>query len=133
VPWKAWRTSSVTSRKVVSSAPSRHPARSQAFQGTHLDTGTASNAEQWAYSISWIGLGLALLAFGILGRSQLARFASLALMFLAVGKVFLYDMAALQDFYRILSFLGLGASLMLLAGLYQRFVFRAETDGHASS
>jgi uncharacterized membrane protein len=105
----------------------------QAFQGTHLDTGTASNAEQWAYSISWIGLGLALLAFGILGRSQLARFASLALMFLAVGKVFLYDMAALQDFYRILSFLGLGASLMLLAGLYQRFVFRAETDGHASS
>jgi uncharacterized membrane protein len=45
-------------------------------------------------------------------------------MLAAVSKVFLYDMAALVGLYRVFSFLGLGASLLLLAYLYQRFVFR---------
>lgn len=103
----------------------------QAFQGTYLDRGSATGPEQWAYSAAWILLGIALLAIGIVGRGRMARLASLAVMFLAVGKVFVYDMAALQDFYRIFSFLGLGASLMLLAWLYQRFVFRKEATDEA--
>ncbi len=41
-----------------------------------------------------------------------------------MGKVFLYDMAELRDFYRVFSFLGLGLSLLFIAWLYQRFVFR---------
>jgi uncharacterized membrane protein len=44
-----------------------------------------------------------------------------------VAKVFLYDTANLSDLYRVFSFLGLGASLLLLAWVYQRFVFR-ETE-----
>jgi uncharacterized membrane protein len=41
-----------------------------------------------------------------------------------VFKVFLSDTANLRDLYRVFSLLGLGASLLLLAYLYQRFVFR---------
>ena len=44
-------------------------------------------------------------------------------MLVAVGKVFLVDTANLQDLYRVFSLFGLGVSLMLLAYLYQRFVF----------
>lgn len=51
------------------------------------------------------------------------RWASLAVMLLAVGKVFLLDTARLRDLYRVFSLLGLGLSLLLLAFLYQRFVF----------
>ena len=38
--------------------------------------------------------------------------------------MFLFDTAHLADLYRVFSFLGLGLSLLLLAYLYQRFVFR---------
>jgi uncharacterized membrane protein len=44
-------------------------------------------------------------------------------MALAVGKVFLVDTARLEGLYRVFSLLGLGVTLMLLAYLYQRFVF----------
>ena len=52
----------------------------------------------------------------------------LAVMLLAVGKVFLYDTANLADLYRVFSFLGLGVSLLLLAWVYQRFVFRRREE-----
>jgi uncharacterized membrane protein len=96
----------------------------QAFHGTYLDEGAASGAEQYAYSAAWIVLGIALLAGGIASKGRLLRFASLAVMLVAVAKVFLFDLAGLRDFYRVFSFLGLGSSLLLIAWLYQRFVFR---------
>lgn len=98
----------------------------QAFRGSFLDVGNAAGAEQYSYSAAWIGLGLLLLALGIVRKGRLVRLSSLVVMLLAVGKVFLYDMAELQDFYRVFSFLGLGLSLLLIAWLYQRFVFGEE-------
>jgi uncharacterized membrane protein len=61
---------------------------------------------------------------GILRRGKALRYASLAVTLLAVGKVFLYDTSNLSDLYRVFSFLGLGISLLALAWVYQRFVFR---------
>jgi uncharacterized membrane protein len=37
-----------------------------------------------------------------------------------VGKVFLYDLAALTSLYRVGSFIGLGLLLLVAAGLWQR-------------
>jgi uncharacterized membrane protein len=54
------------------------------------------------------------------------RYASLAVMLLVIAKVFLYDMANLSDLWRVFSFLGLGVSLLALAWVYQRFVFRED-------
>jgi len=73
---------------------------------------------------AWVLYGIALLVAGILRRGAILRYGSLTVMLLAVLKVFLYDTANLSDLYRVLSFLGLGASLLLLAFLYQRFVLR---------
>jgi uncharacterized membrane protein len=96
----------------------------QAFQGTRLDGPEPSNAEWYAYSAAWIIFGTLVLLVGIVTRGIVARYTSLVIMLGAVLKVFLFDTRELQDLYRVLSFLGLGVSLLLLAFLYQRFVFR---------
>ncbi len=98
----------------------------QLFRGSDLSTGDATNAEQFAYSAAWVLFGTALLVLGIARGSKALRFSALAVMLLAVIKVFLFDTSELEDLYRVFSFLGLGASLLVLAHLYQRFVFRAE-------
>jgi uncharacterized membrane protein len=96
----------------------------QAFHGNYLDAGESTVAERYSYSAAWILFGAALLVLGILRRGKALRYASLAVMLLSVGKVFLYDTANLSDLYRVFSFLGLGVSLLALAWVYQRFVFR---------
>jgi uncharacterized membrane protein len=100
----------------------------QAFHGTSLNagpnSGASSIAERYSYSAAWILFGAVLLVLGILRKVKALRYASLAVMLLSVGKVFLYDMSNLTDLYRVFSFLGLGVSLLALAWVYQRFVFR---------
>lgn len=100
----------------------------QAFRGAWLDGPEIGSAEQYAYSAAWVGLATALLLAGIVRRNRGLRIASLPVMLLAVGKVFLYDTAQLSDLYRVFSFLGLGASLLFLAWVYQRFVFRSAPE-----
>jgi uncharacterized membrane protein len=100
----------------------------RAFHGARLDLGATPPAEQYAYSVAWLLFAGALLAVGIVWRGRLARVASLAAMMLAVGKVFLVDMADLAGLYRVLSFLGLGISLLLVAHVYQRYVFGTDDD-----
>jgi len=95
--------------------------------------GATSDAEMYAYSLAWILFAMGLLVAGILSGGTVLRYGSAAVMLLAVGKVFLIDTAQLQDLYRVVSFFGLGLSLMLLAFLYQRFVFREwRSQGKAS-
>jgi hypothetical protein len=95
----------------------------QAFRGEFLDVGVSTSAESYAYSAAWALLGTLLLVAGIVTQGLVLRSASLAVMLLAVGKVFLFDTAHLRDLYRVFSLLGLGLSLLVLAFLYQRFVF----------
>jgi uncharacterized membrane protein len=94
------------------------------FQGEVLIAGSVSNAEQYAYSVVWLGFGVALLLAGILLRSQPARLASAAIVLITVGKVFLIDLSDLEGVYRALSFIGLGLVLVGIGWLYQRLVFR---------
>ncbi|HMB48678.1 MAG TPA: DUF2339 domain-containing protein, partial [Afifellaceae bacterium] len=96
------------------------------FQGPTLQWRFISDAESYAVSAAWIVLALALLAAAIGGRIRELRYASLAVLLLAVLKVFLFDAADLTGLYRVAAFLGLGFSLVGIGYIYQRFVF-AET------
>ncbi|HZF36755.1 MAG TPA: DUF2339 domain-containing protein, partial [Candidatus Angelobacter sp.] len=96
----------------------------QWFQGGRLDYGTVGDAENYAYSVGWILYGVALLVAGILRGGATLRWASLAIVVLAMGKVFLFDARQLTGLYRVASFLGLGVSLMAIGYVYQRVVFR---------
>jgi uncharacterized membrane protein len=79
-------------------------------------------------SAAWALYAIGLLVLGMWRGVKALRFVSLGILILTVGKVFLYDLSALEGLYRILSFLGLGISLILVSLLYQRFVFSREAS-----
>lgn len=81
------------------------------------------DAEQWAYSAAWLGLGILLLFYGLWRQSIEARLASAALVVLAVLKVFLVDMSELTGLWRALSFIVLGLVLIGIGTVYQNLVF----------
>jgi uncharacterized membrane protein len=94
------------------------------YQGSEiLPWVPASDAEQYTYSLVWLVLGVALLAAGVVLRSQPARLASAAVVALTIGKVFLVDMAGLTGILRALSFIGPGVVLLGIGWLYQRLLF----------
>ncbi|MEM9346409.1 MAG: DUF2339 domain-containing protein [Planctomycetota bacterium] len=92
--------------------------------GLVLLTGSLSSAERYAYSLVWVLFGGVLLVAGVFSRLDTLRYGSLAVLLLAVGKVFLIDTANLDNLYRVFSFFGLGVTLVGLGYLYQRLVFR---------
>ncbi|GGH15826.1 membrane protein [Alsobacter metallidurans] len=82
-----------------------------------------SDAEFYTYSAAFLAVGLALLAYGVLRHSRTARLASAAYILLAVGKAFLFDMSGLTGPLRALSFIGLGAVLVGIGLVYQKWIF----------
>ncbi|MHB8059662.1 MAG: DUF2339 domain-containing protein, partial [Gaiellaceae bacterium] len=75
---------------------------------------------QMLLSIFWAACGFASLAFGLVRRLGWARAGGFCLLVLAAGKVFLYDLASLDQMARVLSLLGLGLLLLAATFLYQR-------------
>ena len=99
------------------------------FVGPILARGEPSDAEWYAYSATWLLYGAALLGLGLVRQAPLLRIAGLVIGGIVAIKAFLFDMAALTGLYRAASFLGLGASMIGLAYLYQRLVARARKAG----
>ncbi len=93
------------------------------YQGSVLTGRSMSDAEDYTYSAVWLAFGVALLAAGIVLKSQPARLASAAVVILTIAKVFLHDLAGVQGIFRALSFIGLGLVLMGIGWLYQRLLF----------
>lgn len=100
----------------------------QFFHHPLLNRGALLEVENYSYSAVWILFALFLLVVGIVNKGKGTRFASLVVIFLAVSKVFVYDLRQLKDLYRVGSFLALGVSLLLIAFLYQRFVFAGDKN-----
>ena len=68
----------------------------------------------------WAALGFGSLVAGLVRELRPLRLAGLALLGLAVGKVFIVDLAALESIWRVASFLALGLLLLAGAFAYQR-------------
>jgi len=83
---------------------------------------------QFTYSAFFMVFGAALLALGFWRRSEFLRWQALILLAVTIGKVFLLDMSALSQGYRILSFLGLGALLLAVSFVYQRDLLHLRTS-----
>src|SRR5829696_50371 len=75
---------------------------------------------QMLLSAFWAGTGLLALVWGLLRDERSRRVGGLALLSLALAKVFLYDLAALDSIYRVVSFVALGVLLLVGAFAYQR-------------
>lgn len=87
-----------------------------------------TNMEIYTYSAVWLIVGIAVLFAGLIRQDKILRLTSLSIIVITVAKVFLYDAAALEGLYRVISFLGLGVSLIGLSYFYTRFVFN-DTKG----
>jgi uncharacterized membrane protein len=75
---------------------------------------------QLLLSALWAITGVTALVVGLRRDDRALRLGSLALLLVTIGKVFLYDLAALTSLYRVGSFIGLGLLLLVAAGIWQR-------------
>jgi uncharacterized membrane protein len=79
-----------------------------------------------ALSAFWSAVGAGLLIAGLVRDWRTLRIAGIALLSLAIAKVFLYDLARLGSLTRVGSFLALGVLLLVAAYAYQRQSARRE-------
>jgi len=84
------------------------------------------DGELWAWSGAWLVYFSALMVYGIWRADRLLRMIALVGIALVCGKVFLFDMAQLTGLLRVLSFLGLGLTLIGLGALHRRLVLNRE-------
>ncbi len=72
-------------------------------------------------TVAWALLALVVFIAGLALRERIYRVGGFAILALAVGRIFIVDVWQLETLYRILSFLVLGAVLLVLGYLYNRF------------
>lgn len=83
--------------------------------------GEAREIGQAWLSAFWAATGLGAVIWGMLRKSPQTRLGGLALLTLAIAKVWTYDLAELEELARALSFVALGLLLLAGAFAYQRF------------
>jgi uncharacterized membrane protein len=93
------------------------------------ESGRLRAVKQFVISLIWTVYGGALLFFGLWRGNRLLRVMALALLGLAIIKVFFFDLASLDKVYRIASFILLGMMLLGVSFLYQRRLARAGRRG----
>lgn len=79
-----------------------------------------SQTAQVVLSAFWAGLGLVAIVVGLVRDVRELRYGGLVLLGLGVAKLFLYDLAELDEIYRVLSFVAVGLLLLTGAYAYQR-------------
>jgi uncharacterized membrane protein len=80
----------------------------------------STQTSQLALSGFWGALGFAAIVAGLIRRTRALRLGGLGVLMLAVGKVFLVDLANLESIWRVGSFLAIGLLLLAGAFAYQR-------------
>ncbi|HJR08778.1 MAG TPA: DUF2339 domain-containing protein [Pyrinomonadaceae bacterium] len=86
-------------------------------------------AQNLSLSLVWTLYGGAMLLYGHSRANRLLRIMALVLLTATALKVFFLDLAVLEKFYRIVSFLVLGAILLAVSFLYQQKQRAAKAEG----
>jgi uncharacterized membrane protein len=103
---------------------SRQIAGTYQHQGMYETMRQLEIARDFSFSAIWIIYGAAMMVIGFWKRSAFIRWQAMVLLAVTIGKVFLYDSRKLQQGYRILSFIALGAMLMAISYAYHRDWFK---------
>ncbi len=98
---------------------------SQLFAGgkdlTMSEREALRSAQNLSLTAVWAFYAVIALVVGIRKRWRPLRLGALALLLIAIGKVFVYDVFTLEMAYRIVAFVGLGLLLLTSAYLYHRY------------
>ncbi len=76
--------------------------------------------ELYTYSLVWLLLSVAILIYGAYRNSSDAKRAGIIALLVVIAKAFLWDMRDLDGLWRVVSFLGLGLSLLGIAYLFNK-------------
>ncbi|HET8814649.1 MAG TPA: DUF2339 domain-containing protein [Solirubrobacterales bacterium] len=97
------------------------------------DSGEAREIGQAWLSAFWAATGLGAVIWGMVRNSVNVRLGGLALLMVAIAKVWTYDLSELEEVARALSFVALGLLLLAGAFAYQRFKPGEEFEGVAEA
>ena len=89
-------------------------------------------ARDMTYTIAWALFAFGLLVLGIWLRHRFARYAALGLLGVALLKLFLHDLASLDNLYRIGALLAVAVIAILASFVYQRFLPAAHDPAPSS-
>jgi len=89
--------------------------------------GVGDTGQAWL-SAFWTATGLGAVVWGLQRKSVNVRLGGLALLTLAIAKVWTYDLSELEELQRALSFVVLGLLLLVGAFAYQRFKLDDEAE-----
>jgi uncharacterized membrane protein len=92
------------------------------------ESGGSRQSGQVLLSAFWALTGLGAIVYGLLRDVRRFRLGGLALLALAVAKVYTYDLAELEELSRVLSFIALGLLLLVGAFAYQRIQVGVGSD-----
>jgi hypothetical protein len=92
------------------------------------EAGESREIGQAWLSAFWSATGLGAVIWGLVRKSANVRLGGLALLMLAIGKVWTYDLSELEELARALSFVALGLLLLVGAFAYQRFKPEEEAE-----
>lgn len=90
------------------------------FHGRDLSDPNVTDGELYAYTVVMLVASVALLLFAYKRRSLPLRKLAMAGVALTIAKVFLVDMSGLAGLIRVVSFMGLGLSLLALVWLNRK-------------
>ena len=116
----------------ASSAPPASSTSARLRSSTSIGDNAGGEARQigqaWL-SAFWTATGLGAVVWGMVRHSPKARLGGLALLAVAIAKVWTYDLSELEELARALSFVALGLLLLAGAFAYQRFKPRRKAEG----
>jgi Predicted membrane protein (DUF2339) len=90
-------------------------------------------ARDMTCSIAWGLFSLSLLGIGFWKGSKYARYAAVLLLVVTLLKVFLHDLAAVQNIFRIGALMGVAITAFIASFLYQRFFDRSKSSSSSLS
>ena len=88
-------------------------------EGIWLNT-PVKEGELYTYSLVWLLLSVAIMVYGAYRNNGDAKKAGVAALLIVVAKAFFWDMRDLDGLWRVVSFLGLGLSLLGIAYLFNK-------------
>ena len=93
------------------------------LRGSELLSWENSSAVIYTYSVVWLLLAVVYQVIGHWRKQSAVHVGSLLLLLLTIGKVFMIDASELEGLFRVLSFGGLGISLIAIGFVYNKVVF----------
>lgn len=91
------------------------------YDRSGLGESAYQNLKNISRSFVMLLYSLALMVVGFMKKRRGIRIFAMVIFVLVIFKVFIFDLSSLEDVYRVLSFVGLGVTLLMISFAYQKY------------